>query len=212
VVATQEEERRRLARELHDETGQALTGLAISLKLLTDSLPPDAALARQRAAELITLSSTTMDQIRLLAQDLRPPALDTVGLNLTLDGLCRGFASRTGLEISYTGTGLPELPEAATIALYRFVQEALTNVAKHSGAKHIDVVLAYDAEAVTVSVEDDGAGFDMHAVLSGAWHLSGMGLVGMQERLSGLGGRLVIDTQPGQGTRLVAYVPQEEIL
>jgi signal transduction histidine kinase len=207
IVSAQEEERQRLSRALHDEAGQALTALRISLELIQDDLPVEFDLLRQRIGDAAALSDATMEQIRLLAQDLRPPALDAVGLNPTLEAFCRDFAKRTQLPIDYLGLGLPMLPEAVTICLYRFLQEALTNVAKHACASQVCVTLRYEAETVSLSVEDDGRGFDRQARLSVLGWPMGIGLLGMQERLESLGGRLEIESQPGQGTRLVAHLP-----
>jgi PAS domain S-box-containing protein len=207
VVSTQEEERQRLSRALHDEAGQALTALRISLELIQEDLPAESSSLHQRIGDAAALTGATMEQIRLLAQDLRPPALDTVGLNPTLEGFCGDFAERTRLSIEYLGLELPMLPEPVNMCLYRFLQEALTNVAKHARANQVRVALRYDAETVSLSVEDDGRGFDRQARMSERCWPMGIGLLGMQERLESLGGRLEIESQPGQGTRLVAHLP-----
>jgi len=205
VVSAQEEERQRLSRELHDEAGQALTALKISLELIQSDLPEEAGSLRHRLSEAVALTETTTEQIRLLAHDLRPPALDTVGLNYTLEGLCRDFAERTQLSVDYVGAELPALPEAANICLYRFLQEALTNVAKHAQASQVRVGLHCDAETVSLSVEDDGKGFDEQSGMS-----AGIGLLGMRERIELLGGKLDIESRSGQGTRLVARIPLQK--
>ena len=205
VVSAQEEERHRLSRELHDEAGQALTALKISLDLIQSDLPVEAGSLRQRLGEAVGLTETTMEQIRLLAYGLRPPALDAVGLSYTLEGLCRDFAERTQLSIDYAGAELPVLPEAANICLYRFLQEALTNVAKHAHANQVRAMLYCDAEMVSLAVEDDGQGFEVQARMS-----AGIGLLGMQERIELLGGRLEIESRPGQGTRLTAHIPLQK--
>ncbi|MGA9351020.1 MAG: GAF domain-containing sensor histidine kinase, partial [Anaerolineae bacterium] len=205
VVSAQEEERRRLSRELHDEAGQALTALKISLDLIQSDLPVEAGSLRQRLGEAVGLTETTMEQIRLLAYGLRPPALDAVGLSYTLEGLCRDFAERTQLSIDYAGAELPVLPEAANICLYRFLQEALTNVAKHAYANQVRVMLYCDAEMVSLAVEDDGQGFEVQARMS-----AGIGLLGMQERIELLGGQLEIESRPGQGTCLTARIPLQK--
>jgi signal transduction histidine kinase len=207
IVSAQEEERQRLSRALHDEAGQALTALKISLELIQQDLAIESGLLRQRLNDAAALVTTTVEQIRLLAQDLRPPSLDTVGLCPTLEGFCRDFAQRTGLSIDYLDRELPLLPDPVNICLYRFLQEALTNVAKHARADQVRVALRYDTETVRLSVEDDGQGFDEQARLSIAGWPMGIGLLGMQERLESLGGRLEIESQPSQGTRLVAHLP-----
>jgi signal transduction histidine kinase len=212
IVTAQEEERHRLSRELHDEAGQALTALTINLDLIQADLPVEADPLRQRIAEAAALTEATMDRIRLLAQDLRPPALDAVGLIPTLEGFCQDFGARTQLHIDYANAELPTLPDAVNISLYRFLQEALTNVAKHANANQVQVALCYDGATVSLSVEDDGQGFDSdkRATMSDLDQPAGMGLLGMQERLDLLGGWLEIESQPGRGTHLVACVPWKE--
>jgi signal transduction histidine kinase len=128
IVTVQEEERRRVSRELHDEAGQSLTALKMSLEMIHADLPPELELIDQSLAEAIELTDETMERIRRLAHGLRPPALDALGLNTALEGLCREVASRAGLEMAYDGRELPRLPDTMAVSLYRFVQEALTNV------------------------------------------------------------------------------------
>jgi signal transduction histidine kinase len=210
LVSAQEAERRRLARALHDEAGQALTALRLSLEGMRSDLPDGDGSLDQRLYDAAALAETTMVHLRRLAQDLRPPALDTAGLDPALEGFCRGFAARTQLTIAYSGWDLPTMPEEVQICLYRFLQEALTNVAKHAHADRVRVVLASDDHTVRLSVEDDGRGFDRGATLSSLGWPMGIGLLGMQERLESLGGGLKIVSQPGQGARLVARVPLQE--
>lgn len=207
IVSAQEEERRRVSRELHDEAGQALTALRISLQLMREDLADFDGLD-QRIEEAIVLTETTMQRIRLLAQALRPPALEAVGLGPTLEDLCRDFAERTGLQIDFRAGELPAVPDDVSICLYRFLQEALTNVVKHAEAGRVEVALCYDSETLSLSVEDDGKGLTGDRSASG--QPVGMGLLGMQERLELLSGWLEIVSQPDQGTRLVAFIPWEQ--
>jgi signal transduction histidine kinase len=206
-ISEREEERRRWARTLHDEAGQALTVLRIDLELMQQDLPARCGSLRQRMADAVVLTGATLEQIRLLAQDLHPPALDDLGLSLTLEVFCRDFSKRTGLVIEYHGLEAPALPLAVRVCLYRCLQEALTNVVKHACATQVRVALRGDAEMVSLSVEDDGRGFDLQTALPlSAWS-TGIGLLGMQERLESLGGRLEIETRPSNGTSLAAHVP-----
>ena len=209
VVSAQEDERRRLSRELHDEAGQALTALRISLGLMHDEVPADAAALRHRLAEAATLTDAVTDQVRQIAQALRPPALDALGVNAALEGCCRDFSRRAQLTVEYTGTDLPLPRETIGIQLYRVLQEALTNVAKHARARRVQVRLEPMDGMIQLVVEDDGAGFDPEAW---AGHRSGMGigLIGMRERIEQLQGHLEIASQPGRGTRLVARIPAPE--
>jgi signal transduction histidine kinase len=207
LVSTQEEERQRLSRALHDEAGQALTALKISLDLIRDDLPPEFGPLARRIADVSTLTETTLEQLRTLAHDLRPPALDTVGLGPALEAFCRCFSGRTRIPVSYVGEDAPVLSDEVHICLYRLLQEALTNVAKHACAGQVNVVLCTDDREMCLSVEDDGRGFDCGARLSSRGCSTGIGLLGMQERIESLGGQLDIESHPGQGTRLVAHIP-----
>jgi signal transduction histidine kinase len=206
IFSTQEEERQRVARALHDEAGQALTGLKITLEMVRDELPA-AHSAREKLSEAIKLAESTMGQIRDLAHDLRPAALDNLGLNTTLRSFCRDFAKRTHLQIEYRGTEASPLPDAVEICLYRLLQEALTNVARHAAAERVTVTLRRDDATVSLSVKDDGRGFDVAAVMEAAQGEHGIGLSGMTERVESVGGQLVIESEPGAGTRLVAWIP-----
>jgi signal transduction histidine kinase len=207
LIEAQETERHRVSRDLHDEAGQSLTALKISLELMQVDLRDESEKSHQSLQEAVTLANETLEQIRLLAQDLRPPELDVVGLNPTLEDYCHDFAERARLSIEYAGTELPALPDAVTICFYRVLQEALTNVAKHAHANHVWVALRCDADTLSLSVEDDGQGFDVPSEISVARQPRGIGLVGMRERLELLGGRLEIKSQPSHGTHLVAYAP-----
>ncbi len=210
VVSAQEDERQRLSRALHDEAGQALTALKISLNLIGEDLPDNDATLHRRIKDAIAVTDTTMERIRMLAQGLRPPALDAVGLNHTLESLCQDFGERIQLPIYYRGMELPWPSGSINIVLYRFVQEALTNVAKHARAERVSVVLHHNTQTIWLSVEDDGQGFDPRSQAARPGCSTGIGLLGMQERIESLGGRLEIESQPGQGSRLVAHVPLQE--
>ncbi|MBI3824842.1 MAG: ATP-binding protein [Candidatus Rokubacteria bacterium] len=211
VVFAQEAERHRISRELHDEAGQALTALKLSLELLMADLPSDTDVLRQNLHEAVALTDTTRERIRSLARGLRPPALDTLGLNLTLEAFCRDFARRTQLAVQYEGAEVEGLSDAMTIALYRVLQEALTNVVRHAQATGVEVRLVHDARTVQLIVADNGRGFDgsMESAVPGG-ELAGIGLQGIQERLELFGGRLEVASSPGRGTRLLVHLPLEE--
>jgi PAS domain S-box-containing protein len=206
LVSAQEDERRRLSHALHDEAGQALTALKINLELIAQDLAPQERPLRERLGNAVAMVDATMDDIRQLAQGLRPPALDTVGLGATLAGFCSDFARRTQLRVNYEGQEVPRLPEPVSITLYRFLQEALTNVARHAKAERVRVALVQDAEAIRLTVEDDGQGFAVQRE-SSPENGPGMGLAGMWDRLQSLDGYLETDSQPGIGTRLTAHIP-----
>ena len=210
VVSAQEEERQRISRILHDESGQALTALKISLELIAQELPPELDSTSKRILDAAALTDSTMERIRLMAQDLRPPALDTLGLSPTLESFCRDFGSRTQITIDYRGLTLPPLPEPVNISMYRFLQEALTNVARHANADRVQVTLERYPQELALLVEDNGQGFDLKATTTSRAGQRGMGLQTMRERLESLGGTLEIQSLPGQGTRLSAHMPLGE--
>jgi signal transduction histidine kinase len=159
---------------------------------------------------VVSLTDSVADQVRQMAQGLRPPALDALGVNSALEGFCREFGRRTRLAIAYTGEELRVPPETAGIQLYRVLQEALTNVSKHARARRVQVDLHAADGAICLVVEDDGVGFDPTE-----WtrHRTdqGLGLLGMRERIEQLQGRLEIHSQSGRGTRLVARIPIPEV-
>jgi signal transduction histidine kinase len=201
VVEAQEVERARLARELHDETGQALTSILLGLKALEERVEID---DRQAAiAELRELVVATLQDVRRLAVELRPAALDDFGLVPALERLCDTMFEQGGVAVdvqSYLDDR--RLPAETETALYRIVQEALTNVRKHASAARVTVRLRQSERFVELLVQDDGAGFDPRGVRDG-----GLGLVGMRERVALLGGRMVVDSSEGAGTMLKAEVP-----
>ena len=212
VVMAQEEERQRVSRELHDEAGQALTALKISLELILESLPPDAAEPSQNLAEAIALTHTTRQRIRLLAQGLHPPVLTTLGINLALEDLCRDFSKRTQIMIDYQGLEIPPQTDAIHLCLYRFLQEALTNVAEHAGAAQVWVNLDVREAHASLSVQDNGRGIDGGNAMFLAKNSGGIGLLGMRERLQLLDGRLEINSKKGIGTRVTAHLPMGKTL
>jgi signal transduction histidine kinase len=201
VVEGQELERRRLARELHDETGQAPTSILLGLKRVEDAKTPEG--ARTAAAELREEIVKTLQSVRRLAVELRPKALDDFGLVPALERLADAFSGDSGIAIDVQAN-LDEtrLPAEVETALYRIAQEALTNVAKHAGAGHVSIVVTRRDGSVTVVVEDDGRGFG-----ATGGDGDGLGLVGMKERVGLLGGRLAIESTEGSGTTIVAEVP-----
>jgi signal transduction histidine kinase len=201
VVEAQELERRRLARELHDETGQALTSILLGLKPLEAALADHP--ARGAVGELRELVVTALQDVRRLAVELRPNVLDDFGLVPALERLTQSFSEQTGIQVGFQSTlGETRLPPEVETALYRAVQESLTNIVKHAHARKVSVSLARRSSAVVAVIEDDGAGFDPSTAREG-----GIGLIGMRERLALLDGRLVIESREGAGSTLVVEVP-----
>jgi signal transduction histidine kinase len=202
VVTAQELERRRLARELHDETGQALTSILLGLRAVEDARGTDE-LGTAIAGVRDLVRSTLLD-VRRLAVELRPSVLDDFGLVAALERLTETFSEQSGLTVHFEPLirGGERLPPEVETALYRIVQESLTNVVKHAHASTVSIVLARGDDSVSLVVEDDGVGFDPEIPSDG-----GIGLVGMQERVALLGGRLSIESRPGAGTTFQAEVP-----
>ncbi|MDF2749945.1 MAG: sensor histidine kinase [Gaiellaceae bacterium] len=200
VVAAQEAERKRLARELHDETGQALTSILLGLKPLERAADEQLA---EAVASVRTLVVSTLQDVRRLAVELRPAALDDFGLVPAVTRLTDTFREQTGMHVELEARLSEErLPPEVETALYRIVQEALTNVVKHSGATRVSVLLTERDHAVAAMVEDDGVGFELEGARE-----DGLGLVGMRERIGLVGGRLQVESSAGAGTTVVAEVP-----
>ncbi len=201
VVDAQELERARLARELHDETGQALTSILLGLKHLDDVIETDD--ARVATASLRELVVTTLQDVRRLAVELRPSALDDFGLVPAIERLAGTLAEQSELVVDLEARlGEQRLPAEAETALYRIVQEALTNVVKHASARRVSITLVRKEGFAVVVVEDDGLGFDPRTTRTGS-----LGFVGMRERVELVGGRLTVESAPGAGTTIAAEVP-----
>jgi signal transduction histidine kinase len=200
VVSAQELERKRLARELHDETGQALTSILLGLQAVEDLPPGDD--ARGAIAELRQLVVSTLQDVRRLAVELRPKALDDFGLVPALERLVENFSEHTNVQADLVAQlGAERLPEEVETALYRITQEALTNVVKHAQASRVSIVLTRRERSVSALIEDDGKG------LKSGGEREGLGLLGMSERLALLDGRLTVESKEGSGTTIVAEVP-----
>ena len=207
VLAAQEDERKRISRELHDETAQALTTLLIRLKILERSRT--ASEMRGQINELRELTAQTLEAVRKLAIELRPATLDDLGLIAALEAYTDSYSSRNSVHVAFHAEGFDDrdgrLPSQIELVLYRVVQEALTNAAKHATPQEVRVDLARAQDEVVAAIEDDGTGFDVEEMMRSRER--GLGLFGMQERLALVGGQLVIDSAPGRGTRINARVP-----
>jgi signal transduction histidine kinase len=203
LVHAQEEERKRLSHELHDEVGQLLTALRIELgnlgqpgRYLDDS-------SRERLAETKALAEQALRFIRDMAMGLRPAMLDELGLIPALEWQSREHSRRTGIPVSLeVQGGVGELPEEYRTCIYRVVQEALTNIAKHASATNIVIGIRTQYDALLISIEDDGVGFDPAARGTG-----GLGLLGMAERVKKLDGELEVHSEKGHGTQILARIP-----
>jgi len=203
LMSVQEEERRRLSRELHDEFGQSLTAVNAYLWLIERQAATDPDALHARVAEARQVVSKTLVAMRELSQLLRPSVLDDFGLVPSLDSHLKAFAERHEIETSFTADGLPDrLPAEMETALYRIAQEALTNVARHAHARHVRIALAAGNGDLRLDIEDDGVGFPGRNAHGGR---IGTGLVGIRERVRALGG--VVTLHSGKGARLRVTVP-----
>jgi two-component system sensor histidine kinase UhpB len=208
IINAQEEERKRVARELHDETSQVLTSLLISLAVLEESISSSE--ARNRIADTRRLAHQTLRAIRNLSLDLRPSALDDLGLLPALRWYIKEYQQKFSLSVDFQSSGLKErLPTEIETVVYRIVQEALTNVARHAQAHTVQVRVEGDAETIQVTISDDGNGFKMEryqqTLEPGQEH--GWGMVGMRERANLIGGTLRITSDSGKGTTIYTSIP-----
>ncbi len=202
LVEGQELERRRLARELHDETGQALTSMLLGLRAVEDASSPEQ--MRTAAAELRELVVSTLQDVRRLAVELRPKALDDFGLTEAVEHLAQTFRESSGIDVKLEARlGDTRPPAALETTLYRVIQEALTNVAKHAEAKQVSILLLRTPAALTAIVEDDGRGFTPGR----SGRTDSIGLEGMRERVELIGGTLAVESAPGRGTTIRAELP-----
>jgi PAS domain S-box-containing protein len=208
IITAQEEERERIARELHDEMGQYLAALNLGLRYLSaaNDLPPR---LKPRIAKLEGLTNEFSQRARRFALELRPTVLDDLGLQTALTNYLDDWSKRNDIKVDFHTTGPADLrlsPQTET-ALYRTIQEALNNVLKHSRAQMVSVIVEYSRKSVVTIIEDNGVGFDPESALSVAIESRGLGLTSMRERIESVGGTLEIESAPGNGTLVAARVP-----
>ncbi len=209
MMTAQEEERRRIVRELHDETGQSLTSLTVGLSMVAEARDLDT--VRERAAELRALAARTLEEVHHLARGLRPSVLDDIGLLAALERHLREYEASRGVTVDLHARGFEQrLPGPVEIAVYRIVQEALTNIARHAAARTVSVVIQRTLSWVQAIVADDGCGFDVAATLKAPDSWARLGLHGMRERAGLLNGSVTIESTPGEGTTVYARIPLAE--
>jgi PAS domain S-box-containing protein len=216
LVAAQEEERHRISRELHDQMGQQLAALLMGINSLPHAdADEDAPEARDQIGKLHSILSDLMERVHNLAWDLRPAALDNLGLQAALRQYVREWSARYKLRADFVSRGFNKenrLPAYIETALYRIVQESLNNVQRHAEAANASVLLERLEDSVVAIIEDDGKGFDIEAQRSagdGSTAPNRLGVIGMQERMEGISGTLTIESAPGQGTTVYARAPLE---
>ena len=210
VISAQEEERGRIARELHDETGQSLTALLIGLRTVESA--PTLEDARIWAESLRTIASMTLQEVGRLAWGLRPSVLDDLGLVATLERYASEYSDSYEITVEMDTKGLDSkrLPFTVETTLYRIAQEALTNIARHAAAKNVKIFIERQPSAVRMSIKDDGQGFDVNEALRRQGSTRHLGLHGMQERAALLNGSLTIESIPKKGTSLYVQIPLPE--
>jgi len=201
LVDAQEEERRTISRELHDEVGQTLGALLVDLGQLSKLVPSQDSVLQGQIVRIKSAAETAVKSIRDMALLLRPPMLDDLGLIAALEWQGREISRRDEMEVDVHSENISEqLADEIKVCIYRLVQEALNNAAKHSGAKHAKVAVVQGGATIRVEVVDDGNGF-------AADRVRGMGILGMEERVKRMGGSLAIQSEPGKGTTVKAELP-----
>jgi signal transduction histidine kinase len=201
IVNSHEDERKLIARELHDQLGQSLLAMLMEIRSLCSDKGSAHAFCGKHEADIEKI----MDELSRIIKGLRPTILDDYGLDKALASYTKELSEHFSIDISYKYTapkGLPRLPDHEEVTLYRVAQESMTNIVKHAGSEHVSVILIRSKEDTTLLIEDDGDGFDQ----SVAGSSGGLGLMGMRERMSLIGGTLDVDTEPGHGTTIQARI------
>ncbi|MBW8865551.1 MAG: sensor histidine kinase, partial [Verrucomicrobia bacterium] len=205
ILHTQEEERKHISRELHDEVGQSLTAISVTLGALKNNRNPDD--HNRTIAEAQKLLQETMETVHRFARDLRPTMLDELGLLPALRSYLKGFGSRTGLRIHFHGNPIAEkLADAQKTVVYRVAQESLNNVSKHAHASRVDMTIRKFNDGICMEIMDDGQSFKPDALNNGR-HTGRLGLLGMQERVRLVNGQFKIKPHPGKGTMVRVVIP-----
>ena len=208
LIVAQEDERRRIARELHDDASQSLAALVLHLEDVSNKLPPKSAEARQRIGTLREWTIETLNRVRGLALELRPSVLDDLGLNKAIEWYARDYMAKPGIEVSVKTTGPKiDLAQYAETMLFRVAQEAMANAVRHAHPTKIEVILDWNETGVSMQIRDNGDGFDVQEAMSGETGQRHLGIHGMSERVALLGGSFKIESQPGLGTTISARIP-----
>jgi len=208
VLAAQEEERTRLARELHDCIGQSLTAIIMTAGAIENSLPPGFFGAKAKLTNLRGIAAQALQDLRNLIYDLRPEALGSLGLVPALRSHVEKTLESAGVRVQLKAVGVKDdIPTDMETAIFRVVQEGITNIARHAQATRAQILLTRKADRLIVRIEDNGVGFDPGEVLNG--NMQAWGLRGMKERITLLGGELYVGSNPGRGTLLLAEIPMK---
>jgi len=206
LVEAQEEERRSISRELHDEVGQSLGALLVEVGQLAKLVPPEDRVTQAQIAQIRSVAESAVKSIRDIALLLRPPMLDDLGLVPALEWQAREISRRSDMEVEVHSENVSEtLGDETKVTVYRLVQEALNNAATHASAKNAKVTIAQKSDKITIEINDDGHGFD-------PGRQRGMGILGMEERVRRLGGTLRIESAPGKGATVKAQLPRHKVV
>jgi two-component system sensor histidine kinase UhpB len=208
AINASEEERKRIARNLHDDTGQALSTLIINLEHIESSLPPESADLRARLAASREITIRTLEDLRKLVYGLRPTMLDDLGLLPAIRWYARSSLEDAGVQVRIEeGESVGRLDPHLETALFRIAQEAVNNIVRHAQAATVRIALCREGDEVCLRVEDDGRGFDVRRISEQALPQRRLGLLGMRERVDLVGGRMRLESTPGRGTRIEVRVP-----
>ncbi len=208
ILSIQEEERRRIARELHDETSQSLASLSASLEAVIGMLPAGESEAKSRLRKTQQVSVNMLDEVHRLIYELRPTLLDDLGLVAATRWLVDNNLAKAGVKVGFKTRGVERrLPPILESTLFRVVQEAVSNIARHAGARNASVALEFQKKAMKVQVKDDGKGFDVEEAITSKERPRGLGLLGMRERIELVNGTLRIVSRPGAGTQIDIRIP-----
>lgn len=207
VIRVQEEERKRIARELHDDLGQTLAALSLGLETALHSMPEAVAAARAQLVHVRDLTMDTLGQVHCWIQDLRPSVLDDLGLVPAIRSCAEARLGHLGVEVHVESACKGRFPAELETAFYRIIQEAISNIAKHAQARHVTIRLHATEASLIAEIDDDGVGFEPEDFLTPGDDVRGIGLLGMRERVTLVGGQLAVASQPGTGTHIRIEVP-----
>jgi len=208
VISTQEEERRRIARGLHDEISQALTSLAVNLEAVADALPLDTDEVKARLKKIQSIALGTLDEIHKVIWELRPTLLDDLGLIAAVESYAETHLATAGIKAHFETAGSERrMSTMVETAIFRIIQEAVTNIVRHASAESASISIEFEEASITVHIEDDGQGFDPDEAMRATKEGRGLGLLSMKERAELLGGSLNIKSKPGQGTQIDFEIP-----
>jgi signal transduction histidine kinase len=212
ITQTQEDERKRIARELHDDTVQSLIAISQRIELIKGMLDEPGE-ARSRLTELRTMVTGAIDSVRQFSRDLRPLALEDLGLVAAMQYLVNQLVQREGIEVHFEYEGTPEgLPTDMEVAIYRILQEALNNIKKHAEATEVEVLAQFNDRQIILMVQDNGHGFDMPELITDFASRGSFGVMGLQERAQLFGGKVELDSKPNEGTTIRLIMPRESDL